>query len=334
MPTASLAARNPTSGPESALAKRLKKLPPYAQAKIERLRRAETRSQAITDGLATAIEREREARDEVRRELGFWDRAHRPAFFRHEENPQTGEIKAIELAEDPERTAIVRRIDGHTAELQRLQGEMAAVARTPTEPITSWLLAQDPFAEFVSAEAALPKLARGDTLAAALERNNADQRRLADELASIRNAPRTIAEAKAAMRGEIEGIAARGRPSVNGLFNGDGVGWSQETVQAGAYGAHNNVVGFIANDAFALVVWTHKDAIIKALDAEIEREGDDTNAISADAQKVKIIELEARLLALRRQNEAIIDRVEADGAGHIQRTCTDPLVLLGIERAR
>ena len=60
----------------------------------------------------------------------------------------------------------------------------------------------------------------------------------------------------------------------------------------------------------------------------------DAGEDSAEAQQAKLIELEARLVALQRQAEAVVDRLESDGIQHVQRTCTDQLILLGVERAR
>jgi len=180
----------------------------------------------------------------------------------------------------------------------------------------------------------LPKLGKNETLANALEHNATEQGRVSDALAAVGNAPRTIAEAKAAVRQEIAWLAEKGRPEVAGLFHNQGIEWATELFQAGGYGAHQYVVAATVKDAFALTIWANRDAIISALDQEIVRQGDDSAAMSADDQAAKVAALEAQLITLQRQAEAMIDRLEADGAPHIQRRVTDPAILLGIERAK
>jgi hypothetical protein len=80
-------------------------------------------------------------------------------------------------------------------------------------------------------------------------------------------------------------------------------------------------------------VWAHREAVIGALEAEIDRIGDDAVALSVDDQALRIAECEHALLTLQREGEAIIERLEGDGV-MVRRVCTHPFVLLGIERAR
>ncbi len=329
LPTAVNSGMTTSPAPENALAKRLRSLPQPAQAKYERMRRATIRAHAIIDGVRIEIERVREQRDAATRDLGIHDRRY-PQGFKYEDTP---EGRRRVPAQDPERDALAAMIETSAAELKRLYAEQQAVVVPDIAGLTDWLLSQDPGAKFVPAAAPLPKLAKSETLAAALERILADQRRVEDELAAVRNAPRTIAEAKARMRDEVARLATRGRPEVHGLFHGEDIGWAKETIQSGGFGAHNIVVAAIVNDAFAFNVWLQHDAVVGALDEEIEARGDDSAALSAQDQAARIAELEGALLLLHRQAEAVIDRLEGDGIA-VRRTCTNPLVLLGIERAR
>ncbi len=306
--------------PDGPLAKRLKALPPSARAKFEKLRRAEIKARAAVDGLTAQIERVREARDDAERDLHIFDRHNRHPQFTYEEDAETKARRRIEV-QAPERVALVEAFEAHKAELRRLTEEMAAIPRTDTAPIAAWLLSQD--AKLVAVEV---KLGKNDTL----ERNAAEQRHVSDELAAVGNAPRTIAEAKAAMRQEIARLAEKGRPEVGGLFHDQPIEWPTETFQAGGFGAHQYVVAATIKDAFALTIWANHDAIISALDKEIERQGDDTGAISAEDQSARVAALEAQLLTLQREAEAIIDRLEVP----VKRACLLPEVLLGVERAK
>jgi len=83
-------------------------------------------------------------------------------------------------------------------------------------------------------------------------------------------------------------------------------------------------------DPPSVTVWAHRDAIIAQLEAEIERIGDDATALSVEAQAARIAELRAAILQAQRHEEAIIERLEAEGV-QVRRTCSDPVILLGIE---
>jgi hypothetical protein len=316
--------------PESALAKRMRSLPQPAQAKYERTRRAAIKAHAIVDGLRNEIESVREQRDAAMRDLGIHERRY-PEGFTYEATPEGGRKRVP--AQDPERDALAAMVEASTAELKRLYAEQQAVVVPDISGLTDWLLAQDPGAKFVLAAVPLPKLAKNETLAAVLERNLSDQRRAEDELATVRNAPRTAAEAKARMRDEVARLAARGRPEVDGLFHGKGVGWPTHQFIAGGHGAHQYAVTATVTDILGLFVWAHRDALIAALDQEIEAQGDDSAALNTQDQAARIVELEGALLLLQRQAEAVIDQLAGDGIP-VRRTCTNPLVLLGIERAK
>ena len=121
---------------------------------------------------------------------------------------------------------------------------------------------------------------------------------------------------------------------VDGLFAGDGLKWPTLQVIGSGHGAHQYAVASEIADSLGLFAWLHRDALIAALDKQIEAEAaDDTDALSAEDQAARVAQLEANLLVLQRQAEALIDRLEGDGIP-VQRTCWDPHVVLGIERAR
>ena len=309
---------------------RLKSLPISARDKFEKLRRAELRSRALIDGLYDQQQRVREQRDLAQRDLAIFDRRHPPEFTYEESNKDTGERRRIPVV-FPEREALVAKIEHGKSELTRLADEQrAANLGYSTDDILSWLASQS--TTFVAAPVPFVKPGKNETLADLLEHNRQAQSTINTELATAQNAGRTIAEAKAAMRAEVARLAEKGRPEVASLFQGGNIEWPSEQFVAGGHGAHQYVVSATVKDTFAFAVWAHKGAIIAALDAEIERAGDDANALSAEAQATRIAELDAALLAHRRQGEAIIERLEGDGIT-ARRTCTDPLVLLGIQPA-
>lgn len=312
----------------AAIAARLKTLPRSAQAKYEHLRRIEQRARATADGLYEAVQRARETRDEAVIQLGRFDRVQPPAF-EYRDDPATGRRTRVAV-EFPERAAIADRIEAAKTELHRLQAEQASVdPGFSLSTIDDGLRMLPLSAKFVDARVAV-KLARGQTPVAALAENAEAQARMTEELARVRNASRTIAEAKALMRQQVATMAAEGAPDVGALFRGGDIRWPTEQLLARAFGEQDVAIATTVKNATALTVWAHRDAIIAALEAEIERCGNDQTALNAADQTAGIAECEAALLRLHREAEAIIERLEGDGVP-VRRVCTDPLVLLGIE---
>lgn len=320
-----------TSFADGALATRLNSLPKSARDKREHLRRVAQRMRAMSEGLYDQMQRAREARDHAVAQLSHFDRRYRPdAAFTYEDDPQTGTRKRV-VAEFPERKALLARVEATKAELLRLQDEQAGtVSGFNLSDIDDYLMDQHPSRRFIDARVS-PKLVKGETFAAALAINTEAQVRISEELARVRNAPRTIAEVKALMRQQVAALADKGKPEVAELFRGRRLGWPTEQFLARGVGAPNVAVSATVSNAAALTIWANQEAIIFALDAEIEQHGDDKDAISAADQVARVAECEAALLHLQRECEALIERAENDGLT-VRRTCIDPLVLLGIER--
>lgn len=312
---------------ENAANARLKALPTSAQAKFERLRRAELRSRALIDGLLDEAERVRENLHITQRELAIFDRHWEPQF-EIVQDEKTGTRTKVPV-EYPERAALNERIEVAKVELQRLTDEQrAAHLGYSTVDLLDWLASQS--AKFIAAPV---KLAKTDNLTDALKRNRDQQTIANNELLAVQNAGLTIAEAKAAMRAEVAAIVEKGRPDAYSLFHGNPIEWPTELFIANGAGVHQHTVAATVKDAFALAIWANADAVIAKLDTEIERMGDDASALSRDAQAARIVECEANLLKLQRQEEAIVEALEVQGH-QVRRICADPQILLGIERAK
>lgn len=310
---------DPASGP----------CPPAARDKFERLRRIEVRARTAIDGLYDEMQRIREQRDNAVRELAQFDRQQNPNTFTLETDEATGTQKRVP-AKFPERDAIVARIETLKAELHHLaRAQAAANVGFSTENILDWL-AQQGAAKFVAAHAPLMKPAKGENLIDALARNREAQAVCRDDLSVAQNARRTIAEVKEAMRAEVMRVAEQGWPDVSNLFVGGEITWPSEPFVAHGQGTNAAVVSATIKDALSLTIWAHAPTIIERLDEEIERRGDDKTALTREAQAERVAERESALVDLRRLEEAIIQRLEAQGQ-HVHRLCTDPAILLGIE---
>ncbi|WP_038973303.1 hypothetical protein [Bradyrhizobium genomosp. III] len=72
----------------------------------------------------------------------------------------------------------------------------------------------------------------------------------------------------------------------------------------------------------------------KRLHAELDRLPQPALTLSADDRVAKLLELEAELLARERQEEALIELAEEQGAAIARRLDADPRAVLGIEIAR
>lgn len=311
---------------------RLRSLPAAARDKFERLRRIETRARVTIDGLYDEMQRVRDQRDETVRELAHFDRQQDPNTFAVETDEATGTKKRV-VVTFPERDAIVARIEALKSELQHLASEQAAAKiGFSTENILDWL-GERPRVKFVAAPVPFMKPAKGENLLDALARNREAQAAIRDALSAAKNARRTVAEVKAAIRAEVVRIAERGRPDVSNLFLGSEITWPSEQLLARVEGPNPSVASATIKDALSLAVWANAPAIIARLDEEIERCGDDKSALTREAQAERVAEYERALVDALRQEEAIIERLEAQGQ-HVPRLCNDPLILLGIDIAR
>ena len=59
-------------------------------------------------------------------------------------------------------------------------------------------------------------------------------------------------------------------------------------------------------DARGLMAWLHRDAMIAALEAEIDAVADDGQAIAADEREARLVKIAAEKLHAERREEAVI----------------------------
>lgn len=305
------------------------RLPKSAQAKLEHLRQIEGRARALRSGLFEEINIARDNYQAAQRNLAKFDSDNRPM-------EKIVEGKRVTVP-PPERDELANWAERCKAELQRLQSEQNLTnTGFAVSEIVDWVIAQSQSAKFIAVPVKLPKPI-SDNLTAALERNREQQSATRADLAVLESAKLTVSEAKAAMRAEVAAIINKGTPDIGGIFHGQPISWSTAQLVAhgnstGKEGIGTVVTAATVRDSFGLLIWAHAEAIIAKLDAEIERMGDDAAALSREDQAARIAEAQAKLLAAQRQQEAIVETLEAAGQ-QVTRTCRIPEVLLGIERA-
>jgi len=315
----------------------LRELPKAAQEKFAYLQRIETRATALRSGLYDAMQIARENRDSAAADLARYDRDHPLPEYVLVDDPKDPEGPRIKAPPEqpPQRAEIVARLERHKADLARLKAEHdSTVLGFATANILDWLLEEGPSAKFIGVTP--PKLDANLKLAEALDRNRSDQQKLFDERRAIASAPLTAVEAKAAMRAQVASLAALGKPDILPLGHGGGIGWPTTLVtMVGLAGTNPPVAASVSEtlpDAAALFLWAQQSAIIAALEKEIDAAFPGDGTLSAEAKKARSDECDARLLSLQRVEEAIICRLEGDGAT-VRRVDPDPAVLLGIEWA-
>jgi hypothetical protein len=141
---------------------------------------------------------------------------------------------------------------------------------------------------------------------------------LKDEADRVRALPIPASEAKLRARQQIVAEAARGRPDASILHNRPEAGLRWPQTYRGA------------DDLGALICWLHRDAMIVAVDAEIDRVMGETIGISDHGRADKLAEIARVTLCAERTEEALIELAASSGISVIRRPDASPLAVLGV----
>jgi hypothetical protein len=76
--------------------------------------------------------------------------------------------------------------------------------------------------------------------------------------------------------------------------------------------------------------WLHRDALVKALEAETDALASDRDSLTDAQRAAKEAEIEADLVAVQREEIALIAKAAADGLHIASRADCDPRAVLGI----
>ncbi|TGQ87696.1 hypothetical protein EN851_27130 [Mesorhizobium sp. M8A.F.Ca.ET.208.01.1.1] len=155
----------------------------------------------------------------------------------------------------------------------------------------------------------------------------------------VRTAPLPSSKVKERIRAEVEELAEKGRPNVfNAIEYGEAIGWPALTMPVSTAGllvtsddaAARRLIG-AANaagpDALSLLAWLHRDALLAALDKEVDSLADDSVALDDDTRAKKLAQIAAALLDEERTEVMMVEKTRGDVAF---RPDTDPRALLGI----
>ena len=140
----------------------------------------------------------------------------------------------------------------------------------------------------------------------------------------VENAPLTADDAKAMARIQLDALARNGKPDVFGLVErGARISWPEHIISNRGERPNERIP-----DGLALVAWLHHDALVKALDAEVDRLADARNGVALSERPAMVAKLDADILALERQDaEAVWAAKNLTGF----RPETHPLAVLGCQ---
>jgi hypothetical protein len=123
----------------------------------------------------------------------------------------------------------------------------------------------------------------------------------------------------------------QGAPSVSSLIEHDGkIEFQTQRVTSEVHAERRSLAFTEVPDAVALVAWLHKDALVAALDREIASEADDKAALSHEARQKAEAEAMGDLLAVERDECALVWQAQAQSLPIEHRADINPVALLGL----
>jgi hypothetical protein len=174
-----------------------------------------------------------------------------------------------------------------------------------------------------------PPVRKGETIQSAIENRRRRLRELAADRESVGRAPWPSSVTKAKAREQFAALAVRGRPDVFELVERGGpVGLPTLPVFPGAEERPPVIRDMV--DAAALIAWALGPTLVDAIEREIDELSDDARALTAEQRREKLNEIAADMLAVEREEEALIEVAEGEGLAVLRRLDADPRAVLGI----
>jgi hypothetical protein len=214
-----------------------------------------------------------------------------------------------------EQQRLVEKLSGELARLNELVETRSATWHAASHVRTaceSWLKNGIPAGVMLQdIEVEPPKLAKGENgRLDAIEVRRRRVRELRADLHRIESAPFPSGYAKAQMRAQIEVLSQQGAVNVSRLVERDGqIEWPTKMLRSDVRGGDHPALAFAeTHDAVPLVVWLHRDLLIKRLDQEIDSEADDKSAMSHEARQKAAAEVMDDMLSVERDESALVWR--------------------------
>lgn len=306
------------------------RLPPAAVAKLQAMQDAGEEARAVYTTATDRLRRANETANQWRREV---------TTLRRQKRAYVTPIGGGEPAPSAPLMQAERELAAAEAEVARhlaRQGEANEASEGPRaclHQLQRWLDKQRGRAlPAFTGTVGAPVQRRGETLAQAVERVRGEIAERRADLHRIASAPLTSAEAKAAIRREVEALAEAGAPDVGRVLEGQPIRWPsfRELRHLGSNGPIYGESGDPqAVDARALMAWLMKGLLLTRLEAEVDAIADDKAALSTVQRRTEDARVRAELLALERAEEALIE--DAPPELRIWRRAeADPRAVLGL----
>lgn len=177
---------------------------------------------------------------------------------------------------------------------------------------------------------------KGQTLLDAIEQRRRRCRELKADARQVQAAPIPSGEAKEKVRVLIASLAERGQPRGLGLLVETGsmaeIAAPTQQVQTTGYASGGGVTSnvFEQPDLLAFAAWLDPAKLLKKFCAEIDEFSDDEHALTDEQRTAKLEEIVADLLAVQREEEALIAQSESQGQVISRRTNADARAVLGL----
>jgi hypothetical protein len=302
-------------------------LPVEARQKLDGLRERRDELLAIARDLGDKCEAARLEKIEFERALRHMRDAD-VAGHLNDDDPRVLRARERIAAADAELRRFEDRRDARTAEWTPLGQLIDATER--------WLQSLPGDAVIEPAEVETPKLLKGETPSAAVDRLRRKRRDLIADLAQVEAAPITSTTARALVKAEVEALAARGRPDLYGTIeHAEPIRWPESRISAPLVGFAQSegqpmlqgTATAKVSDALALIAWMYRDDLLAALDAEVDAVADDAAALTDDERAARKADILTSVLEYERAEVALIDEI---GGAVAFRPDTDPRALLAV----
>lgn len=319
-------------------------LSPASRKKLDAIRESADRLADMASGLTRRASQEREDRLAIEARLAKYDdeiaRTGRPPTKTLQVHENGRSFQRI--VPDPDRRkAIVKDLDAAKARHARREREAQEVLDTRVGPSRALVSRAERYLAQVGAAGAAQsyaghpvKLKAATDLPGRLEDLRGQIAAKASEMQSARGAPFPSSEVKAAIAARIGRLAEAGRPDVRSLFFDPHhpPAWAtmQQTLHSvDGEGRRGLAMGQVL-DPMATLAWLYETDLVEALGAEIDALADDSQALGADERATRIAALQVEILALERQEEAVIDAAAVQGVELARRANADPRAVLAL----
>ena len=300
--------------------------PGFVLAKIEILNDLRDAAKGTLDSLQAKVDKARRERDELERDRARLVDSQSGLRFQSEVARDTDRrIAQIDEALEVANAAFEKawqKLEAAT-EIWNARGQLCS-------HLDYWMRHHGDLAGLEQAERPTPPKPTGSQgWAGALASVRKDLARLDADAHAVKTAPMMAIEAKEAARRHVAELADKSRPDVRWLVEfGRQIEWPRGNLRdIGGAGA----VAVAMPDARGLMAWLHPEAMVAALEAEIDAVADDGQAIGADEREARLAQIAAEKLQAERREEATIMAASAAGTTLERRPDADPRAVLAVQ---